>query len=52
MAVYICIGGFSRDTSNLDKLRELTEKLGNTADAITSRLDLNGRHISDNDNGQ
>ena len=41
MDVHICLNEYSKDTSNLSKLRELTEKLGDTADV---RLDINGKH--------
>jgi len=42
------VSGYSKDTSNLIKLRELTEKLGDTADSLVG-LELNGQHIN---NGQ
>jgi len=50
MAVYVCIGGYSKDTSNLEKLRELTERLGDAADSLTVGLDLNAGSRGNSDN--
>jgi hypothetical protein len=52
MAIYVCMNGYSWDTSNLNKLRELTHRLGNTAEELTARLDLDGYIVGDNGNRQ
>lgn len=50
MALHVCLNGYSHDVSNLVKLRELTELLGDTADHLGECV-LNGNDNSGPDNG-
>ena len=49
MALYVCMNGYSHDISNLIKLRELTELLGDTADHLG---ECASNDNSNPDNGQ